>query len=126
MDRAMPDSPYRRQLTVDVRRVGSGAVVAPSGELDHHSADQLQEPLDACVTDGCNRIVIDCSGLEFCDSTGLNVLLTTRIQVEAAGGQVHLSGMRPIVARVLEITGAGAVFSVHETLAEALAALPAD
>ncbi|MFD5318331.1 STAS domain-containing protein [Streptomyces sp. NPDC127098] len=126
MDRAMPDSPHRRQLTVDVRRMGSGVVVAPSGELDHHSADRLRESLNACVADGRYRIVIDCSGLEFCDSTGLNVLLTTRMEVEAAGGQVHLSGMRPIVARVLEITGAGAVFSVHETLAEALAALPAD
>ncbi|GAB2899870.1 STAS domain-containing protein [Streptomyces mayteni] len=126
MDRAMPDSSHRRQLTVDVRHLGAGAVVTPAGELDHHSAERLRESLHGCVASGRYRIVIDCSGLEFCDSTGLNVLLATRLEAEAAGGQVHLSGMRPIVARVLEITGAGAVFSVHETLAEALAALPAD
>ncbi|WP_062216391.1 STAS domain-containing protein [Streptomyces sp. NBRC 109706] len=126
MDRGLPGETYRRQLTVDVRQVGAGAVVAPAGELDHHSAERLQSALRECVTAGRARIVIDCSGLEFCDSTGLNVLLTTRIEAEAEGGSVHLAEMPPIVARVLEITGAGAVFTVHETLAEAVAALPAD
>ncbi|GAA2055589.1 MULTISPECIES: STAS domain-containing protein [Streptomyces] len=124
MDRAMPDSGNRRQLTVDVRRIGAGAVVSPAGELDHHSAGMLRESLDGCVADGCSRIVIDCSALEFCDSTGLNVLLTTRIDAEAAGGGVHLAAMRPVVARVFEITGAGAVFTVHSSLDDALAALP--
>jgi anti-anti-sigma factor len=122
----MPGEAHRRQLTVDARRVGSGAVVTPAGELDHHSAEKLRVVLDACVAEGCYRIVIDCSALEFCDSTGLNVLLATRMDAEAAGGHVHLAGMRPIVARVFEITGAGAVFTLHDSLDDALAALPAD
>ncbi|MEO3750304.1 STAS domain-containing protein [Streptomyces sp. B6B3] len=128
MDRGMPEETSRRQLSVSVRRVGGGAsaVVRPVGELDHHSAATLRESLEACVADGVARIVIDLSDLEFCDSTGLNVLLTTRIAAQAAGGEVHLAGMRPIVARVLEITGAGAVFTVHGTLGDALAALPAE
>jgi anti-anti-sigma factor len=65
--------------------------------------------------------VIDCSRLEFCDSTGLNVLLGARLKAEALGGGVHLAGMRPAVARVFEITGAEAVFTVHSTLEAALA-----
>jgi anti-anti-sigma factor len=124
MDRGMPGRVNRRQLTVDVRRVGASAVVRPTGELDHHSADALREPLGACVADGCARIVIDCSALEFCDSTGLNLLLATRIEAEAAGGGVHLAGMRPVVARVFEITGAGAVFPVPGDHAAAGAGRP--
>ncbi|UCM88436.1 STAS domain-containing protein [Streptomyces marincola] len=126
MDRGMPDEANRRRLAVDVRRTDSGAVITPAGELDHHSAELLRESLDQCVADGRFRIVIDCSRLEFCDSTGLNVLLTTRGEVEEAGGEVHLAGMRPNVARVFEITGAGAVFTLHKNLDDALAALPAD
>ncbi|MEV1006682.1 STAS domain-containing protein [Streptomyces sp. NPDC049881] len=126
MDRGTPDSAHRKQLTIDVRRNGPGAVVTPAGELDHHSADALRDALEQCIADGCRRIVIDCSALEFCDSTGLNVLLATRLEAEAVGGEIHLAAMRPIVARVFEITGAGSVFTVHSTLADALAALPAD
>ncbi|MGK5529898.1 STAS domain-containing protein [Streptomyces sp. URMC 129] len=126
MDRGMPGERTPRQLTVEVRRVGTGAVVSPIGELDHHSAGELREALDACVADACTRIVIDCSALEFCDSTGLNVLLAARMEAEAVGGEVQLAGMRPNVARVFEITGAGSVFVVHNSLDEALAALPAE
>ncbi|KAB8160154.1 anti-sigma factor antagonist [Streptomyces sp. 3MP-14] len=126
MDRGMPGETYRRGLTVDVRRTAGSSVVAPVGELDHHSADKLRSALHECVVSGGARIVIDCSGLEFCDSTGLNVLLATRLEAEQAGGGVHLAEMPPIVARILEITGATAVFTVHETLDEALAGPPGD
>lgn len=34
---------------------------------------------------------------------------------------MHLAGMQPVVARVFEITGAEAVFTVHDTLEAALA-----
>lgn len=95
--------------------------MTPAGELDHHTAELLREPLADCLEKGYVRLVVDCSRLEFCDSTGLNVLLGARLKAEAAGGGVHLAGMLPVVARVFEITGAEAVFAVHETLDAALA-----
>lgn len=120
MDRGTVGSAHRGRLLVEVRAEGPSVVVTPAGELDHHTADLLREPLEACLDDGYSRLVVDCSRLEFMDSTGLNVLLGARLKAEAAGGGVHLAGMLPVVARVFEITGAEAVFSVHETLAEAL------
>ncbi|MEV6313974.1 STAS domain-containing protein [Streptomyces sp. NPDC051776] len=126
MDRGMVGSTNRGRLQVEVRHQGSSAVVTPAGELDHHTAELLREPLEGCVDQGRPRLVVDCSRLEFCDSTGLNVLLGARLKAEAAGGGVHLVGMLPVVARVFEITGAEAVFTVHDTLDEALADSPAD
>ncbi|MCX4666771.1 STAS domain-containing protein [Streptomyces sp. NBC_01381] len=120
MDRGTVGSAHRGRLLVEVRGEGPSAVVTPAGELDHHTADLLREPLESCLDDGFSRLVIDCSGLEFMDSTGLNVLLGARLKAEAAGGGVHLAGMQPVVARVFEITGADAVFTVHETLEAAL------
>jgi anti-anti-sigma factor len=108
------------RLHVEVLQHGGSTVFTPSGELDHHTADLLAEPISAAVDAGALRLVVDCSGLEFCDSTGLNVLLSARLQVEALGGAVHLAAMRPTVARVFEITGAEAVFTVHDTLDQAL------
>lgn len=121
MDRGTVGSAQSGRLLVEVREEGPSAVVTPAGELDHHTADLLREPLEDCLAKGFKRLVIDCSRLEFCDSTGLNVLLGARLKVEAAGGGVHLVGMQPVVARVFEITGADAVFTVHDTLEAALA-----
>ncbi|MFE2991823.1 STAS domain-containing protein [Streptomyces sp. NPDC059262] len=120
MDRGTVGSAHQGRLLVEVREEGASAVVTPAGELDHHTADLLREPLESCLAAGFSRLVIDCSQLEFCDSTGLNVLLGARLKAEAAGGGVHLAGMLPVVARVFEITGAEAVFTVHESLAAAL------
>ncbi|NBE52038.1 STAS domain-containing protein [Streptomyces boluensis] len=121
MDRQTVGSAHRGRLRVEVRQDGESAVVTPVGELDHHTADLLREPLETCLGQGTSRLVVDCSRLEFCDSTGLNVLLGARLKAEAAGGGVHLAGMLPVVARVFEITGAEAVFTVHPTLEDALA-----
>ncbi|GAA4916873.1 STAS domain-containing protein [Streptomyces coeruleoprunus] len=121
MGRETVGSAHPGRLQVGVRIEGSSAVLTPVGELDHHTADLLREPLDTALAEGRARLVVDCSQLAFCDSTGLNVLLGARLKAEAAGGGVHLVAMRPAVARVFEITGAGAVFTVHESLEAALA-----
>ncbi|MEU2333838.1 STAS domain-containing protein [Streptomyces sp. NPDC013172] len=121
MDHGTVGSAQSGRLLVEVREEGSSAVVTPAGELDHHTADLLREPLDDLLDKGFSRLVVDCSRLEFCDSTGLNVLLGTRLRAEAAGGGVHLASMQPVVARVFEITGAEAVFTVHDSVAAALA-----
>lgn len=121
MDRGMAGSTSRGRLTVDVRHRDASAIVTPEGELDHDTAELLREPLEQSVEEGYSRLVVDCSRLDFCDSTGLNVLLGVRLKAEAAGGGVHLAAMLPVVARVFEITGAGAVFTVHDDVEAALA-----
>ncbi|MFD5521387.1 STAS domain-containing protein [Streptomyces sp. NPDC127066] len=120
MERGTVGSAQSGRLLVEVREEGASAVVTPAGELDHHTADLLREPLEGCLEKGYARLIIDCSRLEFCDSTGLNVMLGARLKAEAAGGGVHLAAMQPVVARVFEITGAEAVFTVHDTLEAAL------
>ncbi|MFE2041064.1 STAS domain-containing protein [Streptomyces sp. NPDC059477] len=121
MDHGMLGSAQSGRLLVEVRQQGASAVVTPAGELDHHTADLLREPLEQCLARGLSRLVVDCVRLDFCDSTGLNVLLGARLKAEAAGGGVHLAGMRPVVARVFEITGAEAVFTLHDSVEAALA-----
>ncbi|MFF0560708.1 STAS domain-containing protein [Streptomyces sp. NPDC004266] len=120
MDRQHIGSAPPARLRVEVRDVAGSTLLTPVGELDHHTADLLRTPLDDALDEGSARLVVDCSGLEFCDSTGLNVLLGARLRADAAGGGVHLVAMPPAVARVFHITGADAVFTVHETLATAL------
>ena len=120
MDRGTVGNAQSGRLLVEVREEGSSAVVTVVGELDHHTADLLRESLDESLAKGFSRLVVDCGRLDFCDSTGLNVLLGARLKAEAAGGGVHLVAMQPVVARVFEITGADAVFTVHDSLASAL------
>ncbi|WP_327169149.1 STAS domain-containing protein [Streptomyces subrutilus] len=107
------------RFTVAVRAVDGTVVLSLDGELDHDTAQPLREALDAAVTPG-GRLLVDLGGLGFCDSTGLNVLLHTRLTAREAGASLELAGLRGPVARMFRITGADEVFPVHGSVAEAL------
>ncbi|MFB7830417.1 MULTISPECIES: STAS domain-containing protein [unclassified Streptomyces] len=109
------------RLTAVVRWAGDTAVVTVAGELDRDS----QEPLRAALTEAQERrperIVVDCGPLTFCDSTGLNLLLTTRLEALEAGSRFELAALRPPVARVFDVTGVVALFTVYDELPAELA-----
>ncbi|MEU2155221.1 STAS domain-containing protein [Streptomyces sp. NPDC019396] len=97
-------------------------VVAVVGELDHDTAEPLRAALDEGIAAGARRVLVDCSALLFCDSTGLNVLLRARLAAKETGAGVELAALRPQVARMLAITGAGAVFPRYASIGDALEA----
>ncbi|MEW2633021.1 STAS domain-containing protein [Streptomyces sp. NPDC048389] len=106
---------------VVTRQRGGTVVLSLSGELDHDTAEPLRRALAQQVRAGAKRILVDCGGLHFCDSTGLNVLLHARLDAQETDGRVDLAALRPPVARMFEITGAHAVFQVYAGVEEALA-----
>ncbi|MFF1508658.1 STAS domain-containing protein [Streptomyces sp. NPDC058326] len=107
-------------LTVEARPgAPAGAVVLlVQGELDYGSAAPLRDALEE--HDRARRVVVDCAGLRFCDSTGLNLLLKARLRMLDAGGRLDLAGLRASVDRMFEITGARQVFRVYGDADEAL------
>ncbi|MFE9257416.1 STAS domain-containing protein [Streptomyces sp. NPDC006879] len=109
------------RFTAHVSRAVRSAVIALSGELDHDSADRLRAALDEALALGTERVLVDCAGLGFCDSTGLNVLLQGRLAAQEADSRLELAALRPAVSRMLDLTGAKAVFTVHAGLDEAFA-----
>lgn len=101
--------------------MGDVVVLVLTGELDHDTVEPLSAALGAVLTDGAPRLVVDFSELQFCDSTGLNVLLHSRLAVQEAGGSLELAGLRRPVARMFHITGADEIFRVYPDVAHALA-----
>ncbi len=85
-----------------------------AGEIDLYTAPKLQADLAAIISDGAPaaRVVIDMSGVEFCDSTGMNALLSALRQVRKRGGELELAAPRPAIRKILRVTGLDAVFTI--------------
>ena len=109
------------RFTVGLRTLDGVAVLTLHGELDQDTAPPLRALLDQALDAGPGRVVVDCADLEFCDSTGLNVLLGARLRAESEHRVIELAALRSAVARMFEITGASTVFTVHASLDAALA-----
>lgn len=65
------------------------------------------------------------SQVEFCDSTGLSVLLSAMKRSREKGGDLILVAPNPAVTKILEVTGLDSVFTLHES-AEELSAASSD
>ena len=101
------------ELKVSSRSEGDHVVVALSGEIDLYTAPRLQSQLLSQLNvDHPVRLVVDMSGVDFCDSTGMNVLLAAQRIAREHGGNVELSGPRPAVRKILQVTGLESVFTV--------------
>lgn len=95
-------------------------MVATTGEIDLHTAPRLQADLAELIQDGSARLIVDLSGVEFCDSTGVNVLLAAMRRAHEQGGSLSLVSPQAAVRKVLGITGLDSVFPVRESVEEAI------
>ena len=62
-------------LEVTERQEAGVRVLDVTGELDINTAPALCLRLEAARHGGSPRVLVDLSGLEFCDSTGLRALI---------------------------------------------------
>ena len=99
---AVATLPMPFSIAVEAER---GAVtLAPRGELDIFTIDQLQRALERLVDAPTARIVIDLRGLEFLDSTGLHLLVSTHAQAQQDNWDLTIVPGPRAVHRIFEIT----------------------
>lgn len=92
------------------------------GDIDLNTAPRLLDEANRLIDSGCTALVLDLSGVGFCDSSGLSALVRMRNRVQPLGGRISLAGPTPIVQRVLEVSGLTEIFSTFPTVAAARAA----
>jgi anti-anti-sigma factor len=102
-------------LDITVRSLVDCEVVSLDGELDCETAPNLAAALSGAA-DGGRPVVVDLSGLQFIDSSGLHVLMSGA----SSDGRRILVCPPGNVARVLAIVRADKALLVYEELDAAL------
>ncbi|AWZ06325.1 MULTISPECIES: STAS domain-containing protein [unclassified Streptomyces] len=116
-----------KDIAVEV--LDRAVAVRPVGEMDIETASALLLALTEALAlaqaqthadvnapaSPAKAVVVDCSRLTFCDSSALNALLTARRAAQEAGTAIRLAAPGPQLLRLLEITGALALFPVDPT-----------
>jgi anti-sigma B factor antagonist len=100
------------ELKVTTRSQGDHTVISVAGEIDLYTAPRLQSELMTALSKSPVRLIVDMSGVEFCDSTGINVLLAAHRQATERGGELQLAGPGSATRKVLQVTGLETVFTV--------------
>jgi anti-anti-sigma factor len=106
------------------RRLPRHTVIAVHGELDIATTASLRIRILTVLMDTTTPVIIDLSGVSFCDASGLALLVGAQRRARLHGLTVTLAAPRPNVAKLLRITGLDRAFSIHPTLASARLAHP--
>src|SRR5215469_131869 len=105
---------------------GSPVVVAMPAEVDLINAERVYDQLYAALISGAAVVIADFTATAFCDSAGMNMLITIHKRAGSRGVQFCLvlpSG--GTVRRVLKLLGPDQMLPVYSTVAEATSALTA-
>jgi anti-sigma B factor antagonist len=96
-------------------------VVTVRGNLDLDSAPVLDTTLGQVTDRPAPRVVVDLSGVEFCDSTGLSSFVVGHTRARSTGGWVRLASPSTWLRELLETVGLTPALDVYPTVADALA-----
>jgi anti-sigma B factor antagonist len=103
------------QLDADTR------VIEVTGEIHVTTAPEFSTRLNEAIAAGTRGVIIDMSGVEFIDSTGLSVLLNGLRRVTRNDGRLSLVVSNPTVLRLFEITKLDSTFDIQPSREAALA-----
>jgi len=92
---------------------GATAVVGLVGELDIASGSEFGAAVVAMLVAG-RDVVVDMTGLRFCDSSGFAALVRARNVAHSTGRTLALRRLVPNVARTMALVGLDKVFTVEE------------
>jgi anti-sigma B factor antagonist len=102
------------------RRLSGQTIIAVHGELDIATTAALRNRVLAILSDTATPVIIDLSGVSFCDASGLALLIGAQRRAMLHGLSITLASPRPHMTKLLRITGLDRAFTIHPTLSGAL------
>ena len=96
-------------------------VISLIGDLiDRKHAEQMVIDIDAMIAAQNNKIVFDLGRLKYINSSGLTVLINALTKARKSGGEAMIANVSKKVNELLVITKLNTVFTVTDTIEEAL------
>ncbi|MEV1171427.1 STAS domain-containing protein [Nonomuraea sp. NPDC049784] len=104
-------------------RLGAGLWLIPAaativhlrGELDLGTREAVRERVLRALHRSTGLLILDLSGVSFCDAAGLGVLIGVQHQARTLNIALGLAAPRPHLARVLRLTGLDRSFPMYGT-----------
>ncbi|MBI4899048.1 MAG: STAS domain-containing protein [Actinobacteria bacterium] len=99
---------------VDEVRAGV-SVIRVEGRLNMVAAPELRDVVAQAVASGRTRLVVDLSGVEFMDSSGLGALIGALKTTRQAGGDLRIASPGEQVTMVLQLSNVDRILKPYRS-----------
>jgi anti-sigma B factor antagonist len=113
-------------FSVTIRQSGKVSLVDVKGRLTSFEAQAFRDAIHGLLNHGHKNIVLNLTGLEYLDSSGIGELVRNYLAVVKKSGAMKVVGLAPKVEEILKITQLHQVFPEFPDEASALESFPGD
>lgn len=103
-----------KNFTIKHRKIDTYDVLELDGELDAHTASQLEDELKKLINEEQYLIIVNCGDLNYIASAGLGVFMAYIEDVREAGGDIKLTNMNDKVYNVFDLLGFPTLYDILE------------
>lgn len=113
-------------MTIKEKITENVAVLTLTGDLvSETDTIKLKDKIRSLVSDKMKSAVIDMSGIDYINSTGLGTLISVLTSMRNAGGDLRLARLGERVENLFVVTKLVKVFDTYETVQRAVASFNA-
>lgn len=109
-----------KNFSIATRKKDNVSILDISGELDAHTASQLENSLKSLIDQENYSIIVNCNGLEYIASAGLGVFMAYIEDVRGLGGDIKLTNMNDRVYNVFDLLGFPTLYDILDDESEAI------
>ena len=110
-------------MKIQLTNQGDIQVLGLSGELDYHSSPELREKLTELTAKQTSKILVDLSGVDYMDSSGIATFVEAFQKAKRYQGRLILAALTPTVRGVFEIAKLDSIFEITASVVEAVECL---
>ncbi len=109
-----------KNFNINHKQVDAFDVLELSGELDAHTAFQLENSLKVLIDREKHQIIVNCRNLDYIASAGLGVFMAYIEDVRSLGGDIKLTNMNSKVYNVFDLLGFPTLYDILEDEKDAI------
>lgn len=113
-------------FSVTIRHVEGVSIIDVSGQLTSFTQGALRRTVASLLQEGRKNILLNLSGLDYVDSSGIGDLVANYLSVVKAGGEMKVVGLTPKIEEILKITKLYQVFPEFQDEQSALRSFPSE
>ncbi len=114
----------KANIVVNVRQLNSGtSVIDISGDVNAFAESALMEAYTQACHDQARAIILNFTGLDYMNSSGIGLLVTLLIRVNRQKQRLLAYGLSEHYRQIFELTRLNEAIGIYANEAEALAAV---
>jgi anti-sigma B factor antagonist len=107
-------------FSVGFRSSGDVQILDLRGELDAHTAAELEAAMTKCHQDATYQVLVNGSSLAYISSAGLGVFMAFIEEFRDQGGDIKIAELQPKVYNVFDLLGFPMLFDIVPSEDEAI------